>query len=240
MNRVLKYAIAGVIVILLVVGVVLYLNSGHLSRSNAKAQLTKLMVSTPVGHELMFQIGTISGACSGVGKDYDVVEESAEYPMLSDIGYVTVQPIKKHVWRVELTERGKKSIVGDRYGHKQDIDCDQWQVSMPVSKFNHFDITGILEEGKHAKVDLAFTFLVTPVGIDARKVAKRYVFESDKKKYGQELAEDFNRGNLETLLGDDVVYLAPSETTYVKRGSIMFNKYDNGWRVDVNSSKDEK
>jgi hypothetical protein len=222
-------------------------NSGHLTRSRAKAQLDALSKKAASSddsgpHPILFQIGTISGACTeGLTKDYDPVESGAEYPVLLSTGYITMQPIKNHVWRIELSERGKKSIAGEPYAHKQNgDDCDQWQVSMPLAKYDHLDITGILEEGAHAKVDIAITFAITQAGMDARKVAEQYVFEVDKRKYGEKLAHDFLSNSLTSLLGDDVAYAPPSARAYVKRGSVTFNKYDDGWKIDESSAKEEK
>ena len=222
-------------------------DGGHLTRATAKAQLDPLFkkatsINSGGPHPLLFQIGTISGACNeSVSKDYDVVESGAEYPVLSSTGYITIQQIKKHAWRVELSERGRKSIAGEPYGHKQNgDDCDQWQVSMPLAKYDHMDITGILEEGVHAKVDLAIVFAITQAGMDARRVADKYVFELDKKKYGESLAQSFLSDNVKSLLGDDVAFAPPSARTYVNRASVTFNKYDDGWKIDEHSAKDEK
>jgi hypothetical protein len=222
-------------------------NGGHLTRSRAKAQLDelskKVLAQNENGpHPLLFQIGTVSGACNeGFSKDYDPVEAGAEYSVLAATGYVTVQPIKKHVWRVELSESGKKGIAGEPYAHKQNgNDCDQWQVSIPLSRLDHLDVTGVLEEGVHAKVDVSFTFAITQVGMDARKVAEKYVLEADTKKFGEKLAHDFLPNSLTSLLGGDVALSPPSEKTYIKRGSVMFDKYDDGWKLDEQSAKEER
>jgi hypothetical protein len=222
-------------------------SDGHLTRSRAKAQLdalSKKANSDNSGpHPLSFLIGTVSGACSDslALKDYDTIESGAEYPMLADTGYLRIKLLKNHVWRVELTELGKKSIAGEPYAHKQSgDDCDQWQVSMPLSNFDHLDVTGVLEEGVHAKVDVSFTFAITPAGMAIRQVADKYVFANDKKQFGDKLAHDFLPDNLKRLLGDELVYAPPSQNTFVMRGSVTFNKYDDGWKVDGRTAKEEK
>jgi len=111
---------------------------------------------------------------------------------------------------------------------------------MPLSKFDHLDVTGILEDGVHAKVDVSFSFAITSVGMDARRVAEKYVFENDKRKYGDKLAHDFLSNSMTSLLGDELAYLPPSAKTYVKRLSVIFDKYDDGWKVEEHSPKEEK
>ena len=164
----------------------------------------------------MFNIGTLSEACSDVPtKDYDTIESEAVYPMLAAVGYLAVQPIKKHVWRVDLTDLGKKSIAGEPYAHKQQgNDCDEWQVTMPLSKFDHLDVTGILEDGAHAKVEFTLTFTITQAGMDVRAVAEKYVFDTSKRKFGEELSKRWLARDLESLLGD-VQNAPPSEHTYI-------------------------
>jgi hypothetical protein len=66
------------------------------------------------------------------------------------------------------------------------------------------------------------------------------VFEVDKKKFGDKLAHDFLTNNPSSLLSDDVMYAPPTATTYVKRGSVTFDKYDDGWKPDEHSAKDGK
>lgn len=157
--------------------------SSHLTRSRAKTELDQLVKRNlergqDSPHALLFQIGLVSSGCDESLNDFDPVESGAEYPMLAATGYLTVTPVRKHVWRVELTDLGKKSIAGQPYAHKQNgTDCDQWQVTLPLAKFDHVEVTGVLEEGVHAKVQIAAVFTITQVGLDARKVAEKYVFE---------------------------------------------------------------
>jgi len=62
-------------------------SGGHLSRSHAKAQLDELAKKANPDnsgpHPLLFQIGTISGACSqnDALRNFDTIESGAEYPI---------------------------------------------------------------------------------------------------------------------------------------------------------------
>jgi hypothetical protein len=50
-------------------------------------------------------------------------------------------------------------------------------VTFSLSQYDHLDVTGIVEDGVHAKVDTTLTFRITPVGMAARKVASAIAFE---------------------------------------------------------------
>lgn len=102
--------------------------------------------------------------------DYDPLQSDTASAILSATGYITIRPLKKHVWSVELTESGTKSITGDKYAHEQRGDCDQWQVTVPLSKYDHLDVTGIVEDGVHAKADASLTFVITSVRIPVEVV----------------------------------------------------------------------
>ena len=79
---------------------------------------------------------------------------------------------------------------------------------IPLSKFDHLDVTGIIEDGPHAKVDVAATFVMTPVGLAIRNIAS------------------------EDLLGVDLLNAPPNKDRYVKAGSAVFDKYDDGWKFN--------
>jgi hypothetical protein len=220
-------------------------NSGHLTRPNAKVKLEQLakqeQQENPFGpHSMSVKVGTVANCepapNSPPGYFYDPVQRGADYAVLSATEYITIKPIKKGVWDVELTERGKQNIALEKYAHEQKGECDEWQVTFPLSKYDHLDVTGIVEEGVHGKVDATFTFVITPVGMAVRKVASALVFETDKKTYGEKLATDFLDGNVKSLLGDDLVYTAPDKDRYVKQATFAFDKYDDGWKV---STKDK-
>jgi hypothetical protein len=214
-------------------------NSGHLTRSNAKSQLEKAakqaQQQNPNGpHSITTHIGTVSGKCydEQVMQDYDPVENSKEEAVLSATAYVTLRPVKKHVWDVELTQLGHQA-AGEKYAHTQKPDCDAWYVQFPLSKYDHLDVTGIVEDGVHAKVDASLTFVITPVGLAVRKVASSVILETDTKTYGEKLAQDFLSNNMTTLLGDDLVYAPQDADRYVKQATFAFEKYDDGWKVST-------
>lgn len=213
-------------------------NSGHLSRPNAKAQLEAMerQNQDPTGsHSVSVRIGTVSGTCYGT-PDRDPVQFDTDDAMLSATGYLTVGAIKKYVWDVQLTELGNQNIVGamGKYAHKQDIDCDSWQVTFSLSQYDHLDITGIVEDGVHAKVDITLTFRITPVGMAVRKVASAVAFENAKNEFGETLAEKFREDHsLQGSLSDDLETLPPDKDRYVKQATVDFEKYDDGWKLST-------
>lgn len=214
-------------------------NNGHLSRSQAKSQLETLARQTQQrnsdgSHDLLVRVGKVANCDpSSYSKEYDPVESDVTTAVLSATGYLAVRPVKKHVWSVELTERGNHSITGEKYGHEQNGECDEWQVTVPLSRYDHLDVTGILEDGVHAKVDASLIFIITPVGLAVRKVAPTLMLEIDKKAYGEKLANDFLSGRLTSLLGDDLIYTPPDKDRYVKQVTFTFDKYDDGWKIST-------
>ena len=99
--------------------------TGHLSRSNLKSRLDKIakqaQQQNPDGpHTLLVSIGTVADCePNRIRSGYDPVEDDASSQVLSATGYLTIRPIKQYVWEVQLTERGKESIAGEKYGHEQ-------------------------------------------------------------------------------------------------------------------------
>jgi hypothetical protein len=209
----------------------------HLTRSQAKAQLEKAAKQeqdkNPDGpHCLLLKVGKVADCeASRYPPNYDPVEWDKTTAVLSATGYVTVHPIKQRVWDVELTELGTHSISGEKYAHNQRGDCDDWQVTIPLCKYDHLDVTGIVEEGVHAKVDATLTFVITPVGMAVRKSAPTKVFEVNKKIFGEEMAHKFLSNDLETLLGDDLIYAPLDKDRYFKKAVFAFEKYDDGWKL---------
>lgn len=217
-------------------------NSGHLSRSKAKSQLEiaarEAQQLNPNGpHSLITQIGTVSGSCYDQ-TNYDPVEFDKGDAVLLATGYITTRSIKKNVWQVELTQLGQQAL-GSKYAHTQKPDCDDWQVEFPLSKYDHLNVTGIVEDGVHAKVDASLTFVITPVGRSVMKVASVVVLETEKREEtrllgpenGERLAHEFVDREVATLLGDDLVYAPQNATRYVKQATFAFEKYDDGWKV---------
>ena len=198
----------------------------------------------PKFRKLRFQMiaDTISGNCMAEYlrtrgmlankyiSNYDPVESDFGAAVLSTTGYITLRPVKKHVWEVELTQLGKQA-AGEKYAHTLAADCDEWQIEFVTSKYDHLDVTGIVEDGVHAKVEASVTFVITPVGMAARKVASAVVFDIDKRKFGEHFAHGALTGRIEELLGDDLAYAAPDKDAYVKQATFTFEKYDDGWKA---------
>jgi len=210
---------------------------GHLTRTMAKAQLDELAKQAQrqdlgAPHSILASIGTVAN-CEPISysSTYDPVESSDSTAVLSATGYMTVRPIKAHVWDVELTEIGNQSVAGEKYGHDQKGECNQWQVTIPLANYDHLDITGIVEEGVQARVDASFTFIITPVGMAARKVATPLEFGILKKMFGESFAKRFQDDYVKRLLGEDLVRTEPDKDRYIKKATFKFDKYDDGWKV---------
>jgi hypothetical protein len=166
--------------------------NGHLTRNGAKSQLEAVVKAEQKGPaqspRLLISTGTVSGTCYGIA-DSDLVKFSGEMSVMSSAGYITTRQVKKNVWDVELTQLGQQALDGPKYGHKQETDCDEWQVDFPLSKYDHLDVTGIVEDGLHAKVDASLTFVITPVGAAVRKVASSVVLDTLTKESNAEVEE---------------------------------------------------
>jgi hypothetical protein len=177
----------------------------HLNRSNAKAQLEALLKQeqklSPFGREsLTSHVGTVSGTCIDLPLSSDPVEDDTDNAVLAAAGYLTVRPIKPHVWDVQLTNLGAQANSTEgKYGHQQNTDCDDWQVSLPLSRYDHLEVTGIVEDGVHAKVDANLTYVITALGLAVKKIASSVIFDVEKRKYtrllgaasGETLAHQF-------------------------------------------------
>lgn len=216
----------------------------HLTRSAARRLIDSSLQSHNVRLDrqdvlpILIQYGTVSGACEDDEslKNFDEVESNAEYDALADLGYLTKTQIQPHVWKVDLTDRGKSSISGEPYAHRQGKGCEEWQVNMPMAKFVGLDISQILEDGVHAKVDVILTYAFTPLGLALRPVADKYEFEENKKKYGEQLAETFGRSSggfgMHALGDSELRSLPDGANEYKKTATILFSRYDDGWKVD--------
>jgi hypothetical protein len=186
-------------------------SGGHLTRSAAKAQIDKSAYSylaTHGGKDILINTGIVSG-CE-VGHGYDPVQGNATYAALKSTGYLTFTPINIGVWKVELTDLGEQAKAGDKYGATKKGDCDMWQVTIPVAVFDHFEVTGIVEEGSVAKVEVTATYKVTPVVVAL-------------KKYASE-----NNADMSDVFGDELKYRSDK---YHKISTVVFEKYDDGWRM---------
>jgi hypothetical protein len=54
---------------------------------------------------------------------------------------------------------------------------------------------------------------------------------------GQDLAAKYLTGNLEIILGNDLVYTPPDKDRYVKQANFGFAKYDDGWKPTGKDAK---
>ncbi len=217
-----------------------------LSRTHAQ-ELLKLEVKKHnndihfVAGKVFLHIG-INGDCEA--KNYDAVERNATAAALVRVGYARVEPIKPHLWRVSLTQLGEKAVDGEKYHHTTQGPCDHWQVTIPLARFDHFDVTGVVNEGSYATADVQATFFLTPVAIALRPVVDDVQYQTDVTGYGMKLADSFRDGassSGKSILGsDDVYYASPlgkSLVGYTKTDRVKFAKYDDGWRVVVPESK---
>jgi len=89
-----------------------------------------------------------------------------------------------------------------------------------------------LEEGIHARVDADLTYAITPVGLATRRVASSVVLEVDKRKFGERVASEHLDQTVSTMLGD-LAYLPKGATSYVVPRHYPFEKFDDGWKLDL-------
>lgn len=202
--------------------------SGHLSRSNAKnkiedeIKLEQKNVHDPrVSSNELLTIGRIDAHCfdqnTGISSIYDPVE-GTDYKALAQAGFITVKSLgTAHSWEVSLTDTGKGATVGDPYAHKQQEVCDYWQVNLPLAKWDAFTITGIQEDGVHARADIVVIWKLTPLGLALKKEATKL---------------NLSRNDAGILLGGYTLADIPDTATYYFQSkSVLFDKYDDGWRI---------
>jgi hypothetical protein len=153
----------------------LLISCGHLSRPNAAAQITKK--TSP--NNVYPWVGTISHTCDdtlygklglelGLGATPDPVQHDHIYDALSSTGYITIQPIKEHVSKVDLTALGK-TVAGTPFSETHATDCDASKVHITLATLKSVDITGIVEDGINAKVNAYLWYDLTPVALAITK-----------------------------------------------------------------------
>jgi hypothetical protein len=141
---------------------------------------------------------------------------------------VSIQPKGHRLFNraVELADYG---------AHEQKTDCDEWQVGIPLAKYDHADVTGIVEDGARAKADISIFFVLTPAGIDLLRVSEMEpdaAFELDRRQEGEELARTWLYvGVSMERLSSDIASLPENTKGYVRQRTLTFEKYDSGWRV---------
>lgn len=169
--------------------------------------------------------------------DYEDVSHSAEYALLSKLGYITVNKIKPKLWNVQLTELGKQTAYGDGVSHQRQGPCDYWLYSFSLASYDHTDVTGIIFTGMQAYVSFTRTYMYTNVALEVRRLAEDAT-SRPAKAYGDTLANYFNtlkNGDVAKLkdmfLGAEVLK-SPYPDKLVREG-VQRLEYDNGWKMPV-------
>jgi hypothetical protein len=187
--------------------------SSHLTRSKAKQLLEQEAQDKRylgyLSDELRLNIGKMSSDCFGqdlgLSHPYDQVESDDIYNALSQTGFLTIKSIGPHAYDVTLTPDGQSSVSGNPYAHKQSGRCDYWQIDVPLATFKGFTITGIQEDGSHAKADVAMTWAPTSVGIALKKQ--------------------------KPLRSHDLSRIPDTNQEFMTFMTESFDQYDDGWRI---------
>lgn len=131
------------------------------------------------------------------------------------MGYATVQFINAHLWEIKLIDTGSRIAVKKKVGHRQHEGCDGWLEAIPLSNYDHLEVTGIVEEGAYATVYFSAYYTLTPAG----KATMTLVQANNS----------FDQGLLKISLGSDI--FGPPKDSYASQGTARLIKYDNGWRL---------
>jgi hypothetical protein len=189
--------------------------NGHLSRSRAKSQVEALAKQNVSGDDLVVQVGLLSSKCLDL-PSYDPIDTIDA--MLADTGYITTRRVKQHLWDVELTPKGTKAVSREKYAHTQRHDCDYWQVTFPISRLDKIEVTGIVEDGKHANVEVSTIFVISPLGMDLRQ-----------------------QTSASSVLFDDLTNTMADQNSYATiQGTVPFEKYDDGWKISEAAKQAER
>jgi hypothetical protein len=112
------------------------------------------------------QIGKITGDCPN--DDWAEHYVSSHDEQLVKAGLLTIQTVNSHTWDVRLTAKGKyEGVVFDHTG-KGDFG-DYAVVFLPLTKVDHVEITGIAEDGAHAKVEALYYLRPSSAGCLLRR-----------------------------------------------------------------------
>jgi uncharacterized membrane protein len=110
--------------------------------------------------------------------------------------------IVRNLQKVEMSE-GPVQIYTQRG------DCNYWQVTFPISRYDNIEVTGIVEDGIHAKVDVSTLFVITPLGMDLKK-----------------------QTSASGVLFDDLANTLADKNSYATiQGTVPFEKYYDGWKI---------
>jgi hypothetical protein len=195
---------------------------GHLSRRNAATQLDGAAKFPYAGKEMLFHVGTM-GSCNPFGGFNP--ETDVDTSILTVGGYISVRKIKAGLWDVELTDLGTKSINQQqrKYGHARHGDCDYWQVSLPLSEYDHLEVTGVVESGSFSKADFTVLGHLTQAGMDVKKIAPTVLPEVERKQFKRD--DEFVKSMIDS--DSDEILGIP----YRKASTATFLKYDDGWKL---------
>jgi hypothetical protein len=109
------------------------------------------------------------------------------------------------------------AIEGEPYAHKQKKACDYWQVTFPTVVLDHVEVTGIQQEGTHAKAETTLVWKPTQLGL----VLKKQLAEQNRSEYESQ-----------QILGDaSFVRMPLGDTEFKTFETFPFDKYDDGWRL---------
>jgi hypothetical protein len=192
--------------------------SNQLTRDDAKTKITKetkLFESLTEKH-LLTEIGHIEAPCYRV-ESYDPVEGDKQLRLLSQLGMLSIQSSGKHKWDVALTEEGKKSIKGEPYAHTTNKACDYSSVDFPTAEIDRVEITGIQQEGTHAKVEATLVWKPTQLGMKLKQLREQH---HSSEMDTVPILENYSF----TSMPKDAVEFSD----YEKFG---FDRYDDGWRL---------
>ena len=203
--------------------------SRKLTRPEAQARLEEqLGIASIFDPKVTINTGLVSGYCTldpSIAKDYDPTARQQGYALLKQLGAVTIEATDfKHAYQITLTDVGKKWIDDSPYGHIQTQHCDEWQVDLPVAKVTGVQVTGIQQEGDHAKVGASLCRKLTPLG---ETLKAQHLTDNQQVLLG--LGTGFFLG-LGTGFFDSHHFVRPNE--YCEFESVMFNKYRDGWQAE--------
>jgi hypothetical protein len=185
--------------------------SNNLGRAEAERAIKKAITRVPAPKELLINTGLVSGYCLDGGGDNYNPTDSSDYKALAKLGMVTITPVA-HAWQVEFTEAGKRAVQGKAYAHTQKPYCDEWQSNLPIAIFDGIEVTGIRQEGIHAKAEVAVKWKLTPLGLAIKTLPKEY--------------QDVG-------VGPEFLNTAGGKSEFSQKDVATFDKYDDGWRLQT-------
>jgi hypothetical protein len=198
------------VVIILLTASLLIGCSNNLGRGEAQRAINKAVKTVPRPKTLLIRTGLVSGYCYDIYTTNYNPTSSLDYKALVKLGMVTITPIA-NAWQVEFTEAGKRAVDGEPYAHTQKTNCDSWQSSLPVAVFDGIEVTGIQQEGVHAKADIAIKWKLTRLGL-----ALKTIPEGDDAEMG---------------LGREFSLMPKGKGEFSQNDVAKFEKYDDGWRL---------